>query len=248
MFQTNFSFYGLFIILAIICGLVIVYMNLKFLKFKKEETIGLLLYIALGCIFGAKYYTYFVNYQKYNGFFNFIRVGLSSYGAVIGILFMLLLFSKQYRKNFKDLLCILLPAIPFMYAVGKIGCFFAGCCYGIEYDGFLNVTYNYSAIAPKGMSLFPIQLLESIVFLVIFLYTFIKFRKVDIDKNIFIGQTFIICGVPKFFLDYLRSSHVGLFLSTNQIFSITFILAGLILVIKSKMFCYNLWLSKFCQI
>ena len=170
MFQTNFSFYGLFIILAIICGLVIVYMNLKFLKFKKEETIGLLLYIALGCIFGAKYYTYFVNYQKYNGFFNFIRVGLSSYGAVIGILFMLLLFSKQYKKNFKDLLCILLPAIPFMYAVGKIGCFFAGCCYGIEYNGFLNVTYNYSAIAPKGMSLFPIQLLESIVFLIIFLY------------------------------------------------------------------------------
>ena len=72
------------------------------------------------------------------------------------------------------------------------------------------------------------------------LYTFIKFHKVDIDKNIFIGQTFIICGVVKFFLDYLRSGHVGFFLSTNQIFSITFILAGLILVIKSKMFCYNL--------
>ena len=72
-----------------------------------------------------------------------------------------------------------------MYAVGKIGCFFAGCCYGIEYNGFLNVTYNYSAIAPKGISLFPIQLLESIVFLIIFLYTFIKFHKVDIDKNIF---------------------------------------------------------------
>ena len=59
MFSVNLTAYlpELFIILAIICGLVIVYMNLKFLKFKKEETIGLLLYIALGCIFGAKYYT-----------------------------------------------------------------------------------------------------------------------------------------------------------------------------------------------
>lgn len=101
MFQTNFSFYGLFIIIVIICGLAIVHMNLKFLKFKKEESIGLLLYIALGCVFGAKYYTYFVNYQKYNGFFNFVKVGLSSYGAVFGILFMLLLFSKQYKKNLK---------------------------------------------------------------------------------------------------------------------------------------------------
>ena len=98
MFQTNFSFYGLFIIIAIICGLAIVHMNLKFLKFKKEESIGLLLYIALGCVFGVKYYTYFINYQKYNGFFNFVKVGLSSYSAVMGILFMLLLFSKQYKK------------------------------------------------------------------------------------------------------------------------------------------------------
>ena len=60
--------------------------------------------------------------------------------------------------------------LPLLYAVGKIGCFIAGCCYGIEYYGIGNVVYNY---VPKseiiGLHLFPIQIVESIVFFLIFI-------------------------------------------------------------------------------
>lgn len=231
MFNTKIPLYGIFIIIAILSGLFVVYKNAKNLNLKREEIMGLLIYIGLGAIFGAKYFTFITKFQKYNKVFTFFKVGLSSYGAIIGIILLLFLFSKQYKKRFKDLIYILLPSIPLMYGIGKIGCFLAGCCYGVEYDGLLSVVYNYSYIAPKEISLFPIQLLEAIIFIVIFIYIFNKVNKQK-PNNVIIGQTFIICGIAKFLLDYLRISHIGKILSVNQIVSIFFILIGLYLVLK----------------
>ena len=231
MINTNIPLYGIFIIIAILSGLLIVFKNTKHLNFKNEEIIGLLTYIGLGAIFGAKYFTFFTNPQKFNGIFEFTKVGLSSYGAVIGIIILLFLFSKQYKKSFKNLIYILLPSIPLMYGIGKIGCFLAGCCYGIEYNGALSISYNYSYSAPKGINLFPIQLLESIVFIIIFIYTYNKTRKSK-PNNIIIGQIFIICGILKFLLEYLRMSHIGKLFSINQLISMAFILVGLFLILN----------------
>lgn len=139
MFDTRIPLYGIFIILALIFGLIVIYKNTKLLNFKKEEVMGLLIYIILGAIFGAKYFKFFTNYERYNKIFEFYKIGFSSYGAVIGIIIMLFLFSIQYKKSFKKLIYISIPAIPLMYSVGKIGCFLAGCCYGIEYSGLFSI-------------------------------------------------------------------------------------------------------------
>lgn len=231
MFNTKIPLYGIFIIIAILSGLLVVFKNAKHLNLKTEEIIGLLVYIGLGAIFGAKYFTFLTNPKRFNGIFEFTKVGLSSYGAVIGIIILLFLFSKQYKKSFKNLIYILLPSIPLMYGIGKIGCFLAGCCYGIEYNGPLSVSYNYSYSAPKGISLFPIQLLESIIFIAIFIYTYNKIIKRK-PNNIIVGQTFVICGVSKFSLDYLRMSHMGKLFSINQLVSVAFILIGLFLILN----------------
>ena len=233
MFNTKIPLYGIFIIISILSGLWVVYKNAKQLNLRTEEITGLLLYIGLGSIFGAKYFTFLINIKKFNGIFNFEKVGLSSYGAVIGIIILLLLYSKQYKKRFKDLIYIVLPSIPLMYAIGKIGCFLAGCCYGIEYTGPLTVLYKYSYSAPKEISLFPVQLLESSVFISIFWYIFIKIKKSK-PSNSIIGQTFIICGIAKFLLDYLRMSHLGKMFTINQIVSVIFVLIGFYLVLVDK--------------
>ncbi|MGI6152923.1 MAG: prolipoprotein diacylglyceryl transferase family protein [Christensenellaceae bacterium] len=43
--------------------------------------------------------------------------------------------------------------------VGRIGCFCAGCCYGIEWEHGL--MYNASSVAPHDVRLVPAQLIES---------------------------------------------------------------------------------------
>jgi prolipoprotein diacylglyceryltransferase len=231
MFDTHLPLYGLCIFISILAGLFVIYKKSYILKLNRLELLALILYCLLGAIFGAKYFTFMVNPGKFNYEFNFFEVGLSSYGAVIGILILLFIYSKQYKKDFCKIVNIIGVALPLMYAIGKIGCFLAGCCYGIEYNGLFSITYKYSLSAPNGISLFPIQIVETIVFTLIFLFNSYLFKKKD---NNLIAYSFILCGFAKFLLDYLRNSHINVIISVNQIVSIAFILIGIILLIYKK--------------
>lgn len=229
MFNTKFPFYSFMILLALFSNIIVVFKTSKKYKYDVTEIICLLLYENTGIIGGAKILSYVESYKELNGKFDFITLGLSSYGAVIGALLFILLFSFQFKKNLKELLYIFMPSLPLMYAIGKIGCFLVGCCYGIEYNGIFRVMYNYSLSAPKGVYLFPVQIVETICFIVIFIYMIIKHYKNEFN-TITLGKSFIICGINKFMLDYFRMSHKNIFLSTNQIISILFILIGLLII------------------
>ncbi len=224
--------YGMFVLLAVFIGLFVVYKNSKFLNLNRDEIIVLFVYILLGIIYWAKYFSFLSNYQIYVGEFDFWKVGLSSYGAVIGVLFMLFFYSRQFKKKFIDLIYIFSPSIPLMYGISKLGCFFAGCCYGMKYSGPFYVIYNYSNSAIKGVKLFPVQLFESIIFILIFIYIN---NKKD-NRLVTVGQTFIISGIAKFLLDYLRFNVTSSFFLINQLVSIFFVFLGLLLILcKNKL-------------
>ena len=120
-------------------------------------------------------------------------------------------------------------SIPLIYSIGKIACFLTGCCYGIEYNGPFSIRYLYSQSNINGVSLFPIQLLESIVFFIIFIISFnIVIRGKVNNKNI--GILTIMIFLCKFLLDFLRFTHMENLISFNQIMCIPFILFGLSLI------------------
>ena len=233
MFDTKIPIYSLTIFLALISNLIVVYFLSKKYKYTRNEIIGLLLYENVGIIGGAKILSYIQNYSQYNGKFNFMQLGLSSYGAVFGVILFLILFSLQFKKSLKELLYIFMPSLPLMYAIGKIGCFLVGCCHGIEYNGVFSVVYKYSNLVSSNISLFPIQIVETIFFLMIFIYMIVKHSKKQFNQKT-MGISFILCGMAKFLLDFLRMSHKNIFLSLNQYISILFVIIGLIIYYKSE--------------
>ena len=182
---------------------------------------------------GEKLYSYLSNPTNYNYQFNILKVGFSSVGAVIGIIIMPILYIKLFKSNIKTLTETFICSIPLIYSIGKIACFLTGCCYGINYNGPFSITYHYSPDNNNGISLFPIQLLESIVFFIIFLITF---RIVIKDKinNKSVGIITILIFISKFLLDFLRYTHMKKLISFNQIMCIPFILFGLILIFFKK--------------
>lgn len=60
---------------------------------------------------------------------------------------------------------IAVPCVALGHAFGRIGCFFAGCCYGMPYEGPFCITIPHAGIDHPT---FPVQLLEVLLNLGIF--------------------------------------------------------------------------------
>jgi len=223
------SFYGSMLVLSFILNYVFYFYFFSETKLKFYEKISILLFESWGFIIGGKIFTYLSNISAYDKF-DFIRLGFSSLGAVIGGVLFLILYSLIFKKSIRFILDRTLITFPLMYSVGKIGCFYAGCCYGIKYNGILKVTYHNSLVAPNEVPLFPVQILESIVFMLIFVYMFYKYKKKCINLSLLI----ILCAVSKFLLDFLRDSHSGVILSVNQMVCLVFILMTLVMCFMSR--------------
>ena len=156
-------FYSLSILMALISNIIVSTLLFKKYYYTLEELIGLLFYENVGLICGAKKLAYWLSNSKEP--FNFINAGLSAYGAIFGASFFIILFCFQFHKSIKETFLLLAPSFPLMYSIGKIGCFIAGCCYGINYNGLFKIIYKHSKSAPNNVYLFPVQLIESIIFL-----------------------------------------------------------------------------------
>jgi len=233
MIDSKIPIYSIMILLSLIANIFVVALISRKYKFTKIEIVCLLLYENIGIISGAKILTFLQSYKELNGQFDFLTLGLSSYGAVIGALLFIILFSFQFKKSLKEMLYIFMPSIPLMYGLGKIGCFLVGCCYGIEYSGLGSVVYNHSLSAPQHLHLLPIQIIETIFFIGIFIYMVLKHKRNQFNNKT-LGISFILCGFSKFILDFFRASHIDEIISLNQIISIMFILTGIVLWIKDN--------------
>ena len=130
------SFYGSMLVLSFILNYVFYFYFFSETKLKFYEMISILLFESWGFIIGGKIFTYLSNISAYDKF-DFIRLGFSSLGAVIGGVLFLILYSLIFKKSIRFILDRTLITFPLMYSVGKIGCFYAGCCYGIKYNGIL---------------------------------------------------------------------------------------------------------------
>lgn len=91
----------------------------------------------------------------------YIYGGMVFYGGLIGGILCAAGLLLSGRIRFPQLEVVYLPVIPLVHGIGRIGCFCAGCCYGIPTDGFWGVTYPLGSPAPAGIPLVPIQLFES---------------------------------------------------------------------------------------
>ena len=211
----NIPIYGIMIVLSLIIGIVYITINLKKEKIKKEYIIYYdMLYIVF-TLFGGIAISRIITLSN----------SLSSYAAAISCVACALIYNKIVpNKNIYLKYTIL--SLPLVYAISKIGCFLSGCCYGIPYNGILSVTYTNGLSTP----LFPIQLLETIVFLIIFIVVNI-FKK---NKSI-IEITLLLCAISKLLLDYLRYDHINKIISLNQVFSLIVIIVAVILLIKKNL-------------
>lgn len=218
--KQTFPFYGIILLISMSLGLFYIFRMLKKEGIKdKNIYLYILLYGTFAFVFG-KLYTIVTSNFKYN----MLNAGLSSYGGLIGVVLSCIIFELILPTN-KKIIKYTIVSLPLTYGIAKIGCFIAGCCYGIPYNGIFNVVYKDDL----NISLFPVQITETIVFIIIFIIC----NKLKNNKNIIYITTFISV-IAKFLLDFLRYEHINKILTTNQIFSIFILVIILLIVIIKK--------------
>lgn len=157
----------------------------------------------------------------------YLTAGLVFYGGLIGAFAGVLIYLKQYKIPPSPCLAVLVPVMPLVHAVGRIGCFTAGCCYGIETHSALGVT------AADGLMRLPVQLFESVINLILFIFlSAVSFFRRG-DGRTVTGLYFVLYAAARFGLEFIRGDAVRGFiglLSVGQVFSIIVFTAGVILL------------------
>ena len=226
--------YGLMIALGVVlANIIAIFFILKHFGLDFNDFMILEGYAILGGFLGAKGLYFIVSYKEIDwsrmleaDYFNSImQGGFVFYGGLImGILFVLLA-GKIHKIDCISYIQHNIFLIPFIHSFGRVGCFLAGCCYGIPYDGILSVQFPEMSAAPSGIRLFPVQLVEAVCLMIIAIAMLILDRK----RPAFHSLAFYLLtyGILRFVLEYFRFDAArGQFLlfSTSQWISIVMII------------------------
>ncbi len=246
-----FNTYGLLAGLGLVLSaLVIIYIS----KSNKLDLFMMLLaflFGVIGLVIGAKFLYFLVNLDSYIENFSFIRDNLTIlqmidymfsgfvfYGGMLGSIAGVYIFCKIYKYNFSLLSNYLVVAIPLMHSIGRLGCFSAGCCYGIPYDGIFKIDYNFNSFIPSLsiVTRFPVQLLESAFNFLLFLFLLYYQRKPR-KAHLNLGIYFVAYSLARFLLEFLRGDIVRGFiwnLSTSQWISLILFPIGIYLILRKE--------------
>ena len=165
--------------------------------------------------------------------------GMVFYGGLFGAMIAISLYcfvNKDVSKS--DVFDVFAVSIPLFHTFGRVGCFFAGCCYGVESDfGF--AAYLNTAPAHYGISRFPVALVEALINLLLFVLLINLYKKKRFaGKLIFIYL--LIYAFSRFILEFFRGDDIRGFvfgISTSQFIS-------LLIIAFLLMYCVVLYIKK----
>jgi phosphatidylglycerol:prolipoprotein diacylglycerol transferase len=215
--------------------------------FSRKQTNKLLLLIAASLLFAL------LSSFLFDGVFHSIKEGELSFGTISflgglmgGVACLLVLLKVVFKaddKSIKTIMNTVIVGVVLAHGFGRIGCFLAGCCYGIPTDSFLGVVFphGHAHEAFPGISIFPTQLFEAVfLFALFFVLANLKRWK---GKELEIYM--IAYSVWRILLELIRGDDRGsllgfitteynVFPTPSQYLSLLMIAGGVYLLIRSQ--------------
>lgn len=180
--------------------------------------IGCALAALVGGYLSAVFFQSLYNYLDGKPFAITASTGATFYGGLIGgtIVFLIVYFEGGHfvlgkgeaKKHFFDLAEIAAPAVALAHAFGRVGCLFAGCCYGkvtTAWFGIQNVHLHAKTV--------PIQLFEAIFLLA--LAAFLTWRLAR-RKTGNLAYYLIVYAVWRFYAEFFRADYRGQTIVNNM--------------------------------
>lgn len=171
------------------------------------------------------------------------NAGFVFYGGMVGGLIGTFTASRLTGISPRKYYTSVIPFIPVGHAIGRIGCFLAGCCYGKPSSLPIAVCFPHSmsGVSPD-IAVIPIQLIEAFGDLAIAVYLFAKYgNRADGDNAL--PEYVALYAIMRFLLEFWRGDSIrgdfGPF-STSQWISILLVCGVIFVETFSKVHgCYT---------
>lgn len=198
--------YSIFNAIGYFAAAIIFYIEAKRKQFSLEKLLYVLFGALLGGLIGSRLGSALFIYQGYYSkhFFDLFVPqvgGKTLVGGLIGGYIGVIIAKKilKFNRSTGDLFA---PGLAIGIAIGRIGCFLNGCCYGIPTNLPWGVVFK-----GKGIVSHPTQIYESIFCLVLFIYLWSVRKAVNKEGDLFkiflLWYTFF-----RFWIEFLRVDKV----------------------------------------
>lgn len=237
----TFHTYGLMTAIGIVAAYLMMERRAKQKQFTEEEsskTLGLILFCLIFGYLGSKI-LYVMTIlpqlvQDPSVFLRSLTGGWVIFGGLLGGIFGAWLFCRLQKLPAGKFFDLAFPAVALAQAFGRIGCFFAGCCYGVETESAFSIVFSHSEFAPNHVHLVPTQLISAVLDFVLCLFL-LWYEKNREKRSGELAAVYLIAySAGRFILEFWRGDlargAVGP-LSTSQFIGLFTLLAGILMFI-----------------
>jgi phosphatidylglycerol:prolipoprotein diacylglycerol transferase len=234
--------YGVLLAAAYLLGLQFALMRARTRGLDPNRVMDLGIWIIVSALVGAKLLLFIVEFDTYrrnpSELLTLVRSGGVFYGGLIAAVGVALVYLRRHRMPMWTVTDVFAPGIALGHVIGRMGCLFAGCCFGKPANVPWAITFTSDFAAanvgtPLHTPLHPTQLYEAGAELLILVALLLTERR----GRPFPGRTFwgymLAYAVSRFIIEIYRGDPRGAIgaLSTSQFVSVLLVPLSLVMLI-----------------
>ncbi len=235
--------YGVLLAAAYLVGLQVATTRARRRGLDPTRVMDLGILIIVAAIVGAKVLLFVVDARYFLDhpleIFSLARSGGVFYGGLIAAVLVSFWYLRRHSMPLWITCDVFAPAIALGHAIGRVGCLFAGCCYGrptsLPWGVIFGDPFAASFVGtPLGVRLHPTQLYEAGAELLILAFLLLTERR----GRYFAGRTFwlyvALYAVSRFIIEFFRGDERGMLvgLSTSQLISIALLPLTVVMLVR----------------
>jgi phosphatidylglycerol:prolipoprotein diacylglycerol transferase len=234
--------YGVLLAAAYLLGLQFALMRARARGLDGNRVMDLGIWIIISALIGAKVLLLIVDFDTFrqnpSELITLMRSGGVFYGGLIAAVAVAIWYLRRHRLHVWSVADAFAPGIALGHVIGRMGCFFAGCCFGRATDVPWAVTFRNEYAAqnvgtPLNIPLHPTQLYEAGAELIILGILLLFERK----GRAFAGRTFwgymLLYAITRFIIEFYRGDARGMVgdLSTSQFVSVLLVPVSIVMLV-----------------
>lgn len=200
--------YGVLISLGFIAGISLALYLGRQQGIAKEKILDIGFYTLLAAIIGSRMFFVLIEYKYFIKHpLDILKIwegGLVFFGGLFLAVPALLIYFKKNALPVWKTLDLLAPCLALGHAIGRLGCFSAGCCHGKPTNLPWGITFtDPGSMAITGIPLHPTQLYESFSELGIFIFLMFLRKREGFNGRVFWIYALLYSTV-RFIIEFFR--------------------------------------------